>query len=229
MPSSSNKSPQTCHACGEKGHNKKSKNCSKNPNVDRSKPDYEAILKKKNKSKDELALVKEYVDSHLKVANTLRNMQKGLIQKYGKKCGGRLDGLSQELSETLIMLMYICQLDDPSCRMAESGDLDSDKDGHIECKSKASTNASPGSCGGDQHWDTLVHLDATGISEDKYRAWRLRIKDTDPRWDQFKPANKNKEKKLIRPRLNWKKIQEVFKDDIEIIYDGTFEGIFTKA
>jgi hypothetical protein len=186
----------------------------------------EAILKKRDKGAEDLVIVRKYLSHHLTAAINHRNAQVELIKTWGKKCGGRLDGLSQELSETLIMAIYNCRLGDASCRMAESGDLESDRDGHIECKCKSCVNNAPGSCGGEQHWDTLVHLDATGILEDKYKAWRIRIKDTDVRWDVFKPANKNKDLKLIRPRLNWKKIQEVFKDSIEIIYEGSFEGIF---
>ena len=186
-----------------------------------------AILMKKNRNTDEQRLVEEYCrDLHANFTVNRKN-QLELVKKYGK-AGGRIDGLSQELSESICMIIYNNRLNDNTCRKAETGDNHSDIDGRIEVKSKSTSTEAPGSCGSDQHWDTLNKLDVSGILEDRILLWRLRIKDTDERWDQFKPANKNRELKLVRPRLNWKKIEEEFKDEIQIIYDGTFEGIFTR-
>jgi hypothetical protein len=189
--------------------------------------DIKTILMKTNRNTDEQRLAEEYCRDHHKNYIANRKNQLELVKKYGK-AGGRLDGLCQELSETLIMLVYNNVLGDKTCRKAETGDLLSDIDGRSECKSITTRTQAPGSCGGEQHWDTLVKLDATGILEDRIKVWRLRIKDTDERWDQFKPANKNRDLKLLRPRLVWKKIEEKFKDQIDIIYEGTFEGIFTQ-
>ena len=202
------------------------KRCPKYVQKDTSKPDIGRILKKKNRTNAEQQIVIEYARDLRKLALDHRKAQMELREKWGNYVG-RLDGFSQELSQVILMLIYNHKLGDMTCRKAESGDLISDIYGLIECKCKTCTNNAPGSCGGKQHWDTLAYLNATEFSENKYSAWMLRMKDTDPRWDQFKRAEKNKGVDLVRPRLDWKKIEEVFKDDIEPIYEGSFEGIFS--
>jgi hypothetical protein len=189
--------------------------------------DIKTILMKTNRNTQEQLVVEQYCRDHYTSFTVNRKNQLELVKKYGK-AGGRIDGLSQELSETMCMIIYNNKLNDKTCRKAETGDIQSDIDGRIEVKSKSTNTDAPGSCGSDQHWDTLNKLDVSGIIEDRIKLWRLRIKDTDERWDQFKPANKNRDLKLVRPRLNWKKIEEEFKDEIQIIYEGTFEGIFTQ-
>lgn len=219
-------STRVCSACGETGHVKTNKGCPKYTEKDTSTPDIGRILKKKNRTNAEQQIVIEYTRDLLKLALDHRKAQMGLKGKWGD-CVGRLDGFSQELSQATLMLIFNHRLDDMTCRKAEPGDLVSDIYKSTECKCKTCANNAPGSCGGKQHWDTLAYLNASGFSENKYSAWILRIKDTDPRWDQFKRAEKNKGVDLVRPRLDWKKIEEVFKDDIEPIYEGSFEGIFS--
>ena len=219
-------STRVCTACGETGHMKTNKRCPKYSEKDTSKPDIGRILKKKNRTNAEQQIVIEYAREHRKVALDHRKAQMELREKWGEEAGGRLDGFSQELSQVILMLICNHRLGDMTCRKPESGDLISDIYESIECKCKTSATNAPGSCGGKQHWHTLAYLNATRCSEDKYSAWILRIKDTDPRWDQFKRAEKNRGVDLVRPRLDWKKIEEVFKDDIQLIYEGSFEGIF---
>jgi hypothetical protein len=215
----SKKTVMKCDECEVTGHKSNNKMCTKHP----EHIDY--LLRKKDRSQSEQLIVIEFAKDHIQDALILRKMQIKRKEKWGKN-GGRLDGLSQEASQVLIMLIYNHKLKDMSCRKPESGDLISEKDGRIECKCKSCQNNAPGSCGGEQHWDTLVFLDATGLLEDKYRVWRLKIKDTDPRWNKYKPANTDKTKKMVRPRLPWDKIEEDFKEDIEVIFEGTFEDIF---
>lgn len=213
-----------CTACGQEGHNKKSKDCPNNPNVDHTKLDITRILKKPNKSKEELNHVKECTRSLIQIDADTRRAQLDHGKSYGKT--PRSHGLCQEASQGIMMMVFIHILEDSSCRQPDAGDLISDDYGRIEGKCVTSTNNAPGSCGGEQGWDTLCHLKAD-ILKDHYRLSILRIKDTDDRWDEFKPANKDKSKKKERPRLNWEKIFAKFKDNIEVIYEGTFEGIFT--
>jgi hypothetical protein len=213
-----------CSACGEEGHTRKSKDCPNNPNVDHTKPDITRILKKRDKSEDDLLTIKNYTRGLIKIDADTRRAQIEHGELYGKI--PRSHGLCQEGSQGIMMLAFNYVLNDPSCRQPDAGDLISDMYGLIEGKCVTSTNNAPGSCGGEQGWNTLCHLKAN-ILNDHYKISILRIKHTDERWDEFKPANKDKSKKKERPRLNWKKIFAKFNDNFEHIYEGTFEGIFT--
>jgi hypothetical protein len=228
MSSQSSKKPvMTCGNCGGKGHNKKSKSCPENPNVDHSRVNITPILKKKERSEEEGQLIKEYVSDLIEGDKSTRKRQLEIGAKYGKT--PRSYGLCQEASQGLVMLLYNHKLNDKTCRQPDSGDLISDIDGKIECKCKTSKNKAPGSCGGEQGWNTLIYVDGSGFQEDKYKVLKLPVPNTDNRWDQFKPANKDKSKKKERPRLNWDKIFAVFVDDFKVIYEGSFEDIFKDA
>ena len=215
----------TCSACGEIGHTKTNKRCPKNPKVDHTKHDITRILQKKNKTEEELHQVKEYTRGLIKIDADTRRAQIEHGKLYGKT--PRSHGLCQEASQGIMMLAFICVLKDMSCRQPDAGDLISDIYHLIEGKCVTCTNNAPGSCGGEQGWDTLAYLDATDFLNDGYKLWILRVPHTDERWDEFKPANKDKSKKLQRPRLNWKKIFAKFENDFKMIYEGSFDGIFT--
>ena len=197
------------------------KRCTKHPKF---KVNIGFLLRKKDRSPSEQEEVRKYATDQLVCFKTSLASQIELRNKWGtESC--RLQGLSQELSEVMIMLVYNLILKDRTCRKREKcGDLISEHDGVIECKSKNSTNKAPGSCGGTQRWDTLVLLKKLK-EEDKYCVWRLKIKSEDEKWNVFKIANKDKTKKLVRPRLEWDTIEEHFKAEIETIFEGTFEDI----
>jgi len=223
----SKKTVITCGGCGEKGHNRMSKACLKNPKVDRSKANVTEILMKKDKSADELNYLRKYFTAVVEADKAARERQVKIGEEFGKT--PRSHGLSQEASQGIVMSTYHYQLNDMTCRQPKSGDLISDIDGKVECKAITCTNDAPGSCGSTQGWETMILLDATGFLEDRYRVMRLCIPDTDKRWDEFKRAKKNKDNKLVRPRLNWKKILAKFGDEFKVIYEGSFEGIFVKG
>lgn len=94
-----------CTACGQEGHNKKSKDCPNNPNVDHTKLDITRILKKPNKSKEELNHVKECTRSLIQIDADTRRAQLDHGKSYGKT--PRSHGLCQEASQGIMMMVFI--------------------------------------------------------------------------------------------------------------------------
>jgi hypothetical protein len=214
-----------CGACGEEGHIKTSKKCPKHEYNTNPHPNIDRLLKKSNLTEEECLLARAYYKELIDEDVGHRKHQLEIGKKYGKT--PRSQGMCQEASQGIIRQVFNNVLKDKTCRNPDSGDLVSDTKGKIECKVKTCKNNAPGSCGGKQGWDTFVFGDFSKYLEDRYKIMMIQIPDTDPKWDQFKPANKDISKKLIRPRLNWNEVLLAFKDDIEVIYEGSFDGIFT--
>jgi len=141
----------------------------------------------------------------------------------------RRPNFPEDMSENIIKFIIQNKLDDKSSSWNCDGDLISEKEGIQECK--CFTSAGPSSFSPKSKWDVIYFLDATNWQDDKFILYRVALKATSDEWKNIK-VNKTTTfnsqcKQGRRPRINWKYLKPQIEDFCSVVYEGTFEGIFT--
>lgn len=143
----------------------------------------------------------------------------------------RRPNFPEDMSENIIKFIIQNKLGDKTSRWNCEGDLLSEKEGIQECK--CFTSAGPSSFSPNPKWDIIYFLDATKWQEDKFILYRVGLKAKSDQWKNIK-VNKTMTFNTQcmqgrRPRINWKYLKPQIEEFCTLVYEGTFEGIFTPA
>ena len=147
----------------------------------------------------------------------------GLITRVGA-------GMPEHISENMIKFILQNKCDDASCTWRCSGDLISKKEGKQECKCFISDG--PLSFGPTCKWNYIYFLDARQYLANKFTLYKIKLSNTSDQWKSIK-VKKNQSyedqcKQGRRPRIGWKSLNPQIKDFTEIVFEGSFEDIFTQ-
>ena len=141
----------------------------------------------------------------------------------------RLPSIPEDISENIIKFI-IHKHGDKSSSWSCKGDLISKTEGIQECKCFTSTG--PLSFTPVSEWDVIYFLDAREWLSDKLILYKCTLKRSSDKWKSLKVnARQTFEDQCLqrrRPRLSWNLLYSQLKDNIEKIFEGTFDDIFTK-
>lgn len=201
-----------CSHCHREGHtNSKKKPCTQEPLASPDPVTPEILRTRYNRLREfEMAEIKD-------------------DENFGYKT--RRNGLPDHISENIIKFVIHNNLNDSSCTWGcKVGDLYSDKSKIIECKSL--TSDGPTSFGPKQKWNVIYFLDAREWLDDKLVIWQCSLPNTDDVWKniEVKKGQTKAEQGDAgrRPRINWDSLYSQISEHCNIVYEGTFEGIFIK-
>jgi hypothetical protein len=143
-----------------------------------------------------------------------------------KVFNSRRPNFPESVSEELIRTILV-KRGDSSVRKYKGTDLMSDIEGKQECKCFTNSK-SPLSFGPTQTWSVLYILDATLLSQDKFKLYRIGM-DSDS-FGKTKVSNTQTYLEQClqnrRPKLSWNSIyKQVPKKKISLIFDGVFDDI----
>lgn len=147
----------------------------------------------------------------------------GLITRVGA-------GMPEHISENMIKFILQNKCDDASCTWRCAGDLISKKEGKQECKCFISDG--PLSFGPTCKWNYIYFLDARQYLANKFTLYKIKLKNTSNDWKSIKvkksQSYEDQCKQGRRPRIGWKSLYQQIKDFTEIVFEGSFEDIFTQ-
>lgn len=143
----------------------------------------------------------------------------------------------EDISENIAKFIMINYDNDPTCKWAKSigvkGDLYSEKyniDSPAEIK--ALTSDGPSSFGPEKKFSVIYFLDMRDWLNDKFILWKVNLTSESPAWKGIKMNKKqtfeDQCKEGRRPHISWDNIYPQISEHCVKVYDGTFEGIFTK-
>jgi hypothetical protein len=80
-------------------------------------------------------------------------------------------------------------------------------------------------------WNEIYFLDARDLcSENRMICYKLSLSSHSDEWRNIQISNKNTFGNICddgkRPHITWKKLYPQISQKLEVVYDGTFEGIF---
>lgn len=142
----------------------------------------------------------------------------------------RLPTMPEHISENLVKFIIHKNGDHSSTWNCSKGDLFSAREGKQECK--CFTSDGPSSFTPSSEWDAIYFLDAREWLADHIVLWRVGLKKSDPAWQAVK-VNKNQTfgdqaTAKRRPRIGWKDLYPQISEFCTKIYDGSFDGVFTR-
>jgi hypothetical protein len=108
------------------------------------------------------------------------------------------------------------------------GDLQFGSD-KLEVKAFSSTG--PSSFGPEESWTKLYFLDATNVTEKKFKVYEVDLKNTDDQWQNIKVnASQTYRDQCVegrRPRFNFKHLQKHLPEEhIVLLFDGHISELF---
>jgi len=142
----------------------------------------------------------------------------------------RLPNIPNDISENIIKYILHNKLNDTTSKWnCKSGDLFSQKEGKQECK--CFTSLGPCSFTPSSSWDVIYFLDAVNWVENKFVLWKINLRNDSIEWKNIQ-INKtqtfeDQAKQGRRPRISWLKLKPQILNHSSIVYEGTFENIFT--
>jgi hypothetical protein len=181
----------------------------------------------KNLTKEQLV---DLYDSYINYSNVCLKYK---IRKYKI----RLPNFPECVSENIVKT-FINNKEGIYCINSKQGDLCiiEEIEGtrikkRVEVKCFSSTG--PTSFGPTEKWDLLYFLDAQNCRKNKYKIYRVNMKNTDPRFLNIKVNKKqtfkDQCKATRRPRLAFSKIKEQlekYNDSVNMVFEGSFEDLF---
>jgi len=147
----------------------------------------------------------------------------------------------EDISENITKFIIRKYENDKSCvwckgvnkKYGLTGDLYSDKyDKNISIEVKSFTSIGPSQFGPDKKFSILYFLDMTKLfNYNEIILWKINLNYSSSEFKNIK-INKNEtmEEQFIkgrRPHISWNKIYPQIKEHCEIIYQGSFDNIFT--
>jgi hypothetical protein len=143
----------------------------------------------------------------------------------------RLPTMPEHISENLIKFIIHKNGDHTSTWNCDVGDLVSAREGKQECK--CFTSDGPPSFTPSSEWDVIYFLDARNWLTDHIVLWRVGLKKSDPQWRAIKVSRTqtfgDQASSGRRPRITWKALYPQISEFCTKIYDGPFEGVFTRS
>ena len=99
----------------------------------------------------------------------------------------------------------------------------------LEVKGSLDLNNGPISFGPNENWNFIYFLDGYDTLNLNYKVYEIKHKNKSELWKSLK-INKDEtyENQCIqkrRPRINFNKIQEHFKDECKLIFNGNFKDL----
>lgn len=167
--------------------------------------------------KEQYALHKSYVTGRIYTT-----------KKIGVKV--RLPSIPEDISENIIKEIIHNKLNDKTTRWdCKMGDLQSKKEGKLECK--CFTSNGPPSFTPSSNWDVIYFLDARNWLNDHFILYKISLKRTSMEWKNIR-VNKNQTfedqtKQGRRPRIAWDALYPQISSFCDKVYEGTFDDIFT--
>lgn len=148
-------------------------------------------------------------------------------KEFGYKT--RRVGLPEHISENMVKFILLNHLGIKSTWECKVGDLMSNEEGILECKSF--TSDGPTSFGPKQKWDKIYFLDARKWLEDEFVLYQVPYSNTHPIWTNM-PVNKTQTKsdqadENRRPRANWKLLSDYLGENCKVVFRGSFEEMLT--
>lgn len=184
-----------------------------------------------------VSLVDNYTEEVLK--KRVRLYQNYVIEtnRIVYETGLPIRGLNppEDISENITKIILKNKLGDSSCMWAKAiektGDLFSSTEGIQEVK--AFTSDGPCSFGPKKKFHVLYFLDMREWLNDRFILWQVKLTNDSKQWKELKMSKKQTNddqcKEGRRPHIAFDKIQAQLGDKCVSVYDGTFEGIFTKV
>jgi hypothetical protein len=186
----------------------------------------------------------EYTEEVLRrnMRSYIRYYTERLAEKKALKGLIRLPNMPEDISENIVKFV-IRNHRNVDCSWAKmmkgkNGDLWSTVENVQECK--CFTSSGPSSFGPNKTWDVLYFLDAREWIDDRYVVYRTELNPSHPVWKGLKLSGKQSKRKSggetfgdqcergARPHIGWESLYPQIKDHCEVVYTGSFEGIFTK-
>ena len=167
--------------------------------------------------KEQYALHKAYVTGRIYTT-----------QKIGVKV--RLPSIPEDISENIVKEIIHNKLNDKTTRWDyKMGDLQSQKEGKLECK--CFTSNGPPSFTPSSNWDVIYFLDARNWLSDHFILYRVSLKRTSPEWKNIR-VNKHQTfeeqaNQGRRPRITWDALYPQISPFCDKVYEGSFDNIFT--
>lgn len=141
----------------------------------------------------------------------------------------RLPAIPEDISENIVKFIIHNHNDDRTCTWNCKGDLLSTKEGKQECK--CFTSDGPISFTPSSEWGIIYFLDARKWSSDKYTLYRVALLRTSDEWKNIRVKKTQTFHEQCqqgrRPRITWKSLYPQIAEHCQMVYEGTFDGIFT--
>jgi hypothetical protein len=154
-----------------------------------------------------------------------------LLAKKTTGVNFRMPGFPEDISENFVKYVIHRNGDTTSTWGCKKGDLHSEIEGRQEVKCFRSNG--PLSFTPSSDWEVIYFMDARDYLDNHFTVYRANIKRTSDKWSAIK-ANKTEtfgEHAAAgrRPRLIWKSLNAQLDDCLEMVYEGSFEEVFTPA
>jgi hypothetical protein len=141
----------------------------------------------------------------------------------------RLPNIPEDISENLIKFIIHKLGDKTSDWSCSKGDLFSKVEGIQECK--CFTSDGPLSFSPKTDWNAIYFLDARRWLSNQFKLYKISLKKSDPKWLNIQVSKtqtfEDQMKQGRRPRIGWNNLVPQIEEDTELVFEGTFEDIFT--
>lgn len=137
---------------------------------------------------------------------------------------------------------FIIRKTDPTCKWAK-GDVRHNKKRHLRptgdlCSEtqlipevKSFTSKGCSSFGPKKVFTVIYFLDLREFLQDRFVLWKVNLTNESPEWKQLRVSVKQTHQDQCaegrRPRISWDKIYPQIRDHCEMVYDGSFDDIFS--
>jgi len=193
---------------------------------------------KKQKS---IPIVDTYTEDFLKQRfNTYKVSYQLESELINKGISIRHQNPPEDMTENIVKFIIRNYDNDPYCVWCKGidkkyglvGDLYSPKyDKTMPIEVKAFTSIGPTQFGPNKKFSILYFLDMRNLFNNRITLWKVNLNDDSPEFQNIKVNKKEtiKEQQLKgrRPRIGWEKIYNQIPEHCKVIYDGTFNSIFT--
>jgi hypothetical protein len=148
-----------------------------------------------------------------------------IYTKLSKK--HRLPNFPEDVSENIVKFIIKKIYNYCPSWDTKSGDLCYDgKQLEVKCFS----SYGPSSFGPTEKWNELYFLDGTDFLNSKFKCFKINLANDDKNWKEIKINStetfEDQCKQKRRPRIGFNQIKKQLKDDVELIYSGSFDDIF---
>ena len=143
----------------------------------------------------------------------------------------RQENMPEDITEN--MVKFIIRREDPtvvwSKCVGKNGDLCSDTMKSIEVKSFTSNG--PCSFGPNKKFDVIYFLDLRNMLQNRIILFKMNLTNNSPEWKNLKmnktQTHEDQCNEKRRPHICWDKIYSQLNTHCQVVFDDTFENIFT--
>jgi hypothetical protein len=170
----------------------------------------------KDDTTDQDVYIYNFLEVHVKYCVSLMEINKKIdgIKKI------RQPNFPETISEYIAKNLYSSKYN-KCVKFGSSGDLVCDGK---KIEVKAFTSDGPSSFGPDEKWDELIFVDAKDFKDMNFKIYKISLANNSEKWKNIKVnANETFSKQCDdgkRPRICFKQIKDILKNDVELIFDG---------